>query len=46
MASGFKWGKCQNPKDVEIALLNIQDAIQRTEDYLKENQVQEIVKEV
>lgn len=39
-------GNAKTLKDVEIALLNIQDAIQRTEDYLKENQVQEIVKEV
>ena len=39
-------GNAKTLKDVEIALLNIQDAIQRTEDYLKGNQVQEIVKEV
>ena len=39
-------GNAKTLKDVEIALLNIQDAIQRTEDYLKENQVQKIVKEV
>ena len=39
-------GNAKTLKDVEIALLNIQDAIQRTEDDLKENQVQEIVKEI
>ena len=34
-------GNAKSLKDVEIALINIQEAMQRTEDYLKENQVQE-----
>ena len=40
MASGFKRWQCQNAKDIETALLNIQEAMQRTEDYLREHQVQ------
>lgn len=40
MASDFKWWQCQNAKNVETALSNIQEAMQRTEDYLREHQVQ------
>ena len=38
MASGTEWWQCKTIADIENAIQNIQAAIQRTEDYIKEHQ--------